>query len=710
WNRMGEVSSNGQEVEWTTDTYHQFDGKNNDVVQLNNGRLLNVHEDHDSDEIRYVLGIYDEEEKRVFWGEPDREKPTTTSPIQYDTGVDPSVTILDNGDVLEVHKSEWSHTLFYNLGRFKDGKMYWYSTGNEYDKGRSPSVTTLANGDVLEVHRGEGSDTLWYTIGKYENGKIEWGGPSIKYDTGKAPSVTVLANGDVLEVHRSNWNNDLWYNIGKYKNGKIEWEGSIKYDRGRAPSVTVLANGDVLEVHQSDWNDDLWYNIGKYRDGKIEWEGSIKYDKGWNPSVAVLEDGKVLEVHSSEHADRLWYNIGKYRNGKIEWEGSINYDNGWNPSVAVRDGDIVEVHESGGIKRLWSTLMEYEDGDIYYLPPNTISPINWMEEMGNQSHLFGQLRLNEVLLPGTHDSGSSTITHRSKTSPDAPSNLYNILESPLGLIAREITADFGKTQHLSVEQQLDAGIRYFDLRVGPHTQEDEDKGTLKTMHQLYGEELETILNNVKSFIDQNPKEIIILDFQHFHEMTPDKYDYLVNEIKTIFSSSGRTDGDQLISQDELKNDTLENLWGKNKNVVVLFGKDNHEREINDSVDITKYQDGKTILNGNSNLYSPWPKTTDSEVLREKLSSNLEKAKEGGNKDKLFVSQGIYNPSVTQYILQGIRDYTLEDYAYRANPIVISWLGSSWLDSRTNIVMIDFFDNTDLVERIINSNYFIEEQN
>lgn len=101
---------------------------------------------------------------------------------------------------------------------------------------------------------------------------------------------------------------------------------------------------------------------------------------------------------------------------------------------------------------------------------------------------------------------------------------------PTGIVYNQ-----SRAQDYKVSEQLNAGIRYLDLRVGPnqwfegftfHNQET----VLRTMHGLHGEGVEEILQATKDFLAANPKEIVILDFQHFHAMTDTSYAHLKDRI------------------------------------------------------------------------------------------------------------------------------------------------------------------------------------
>ena len=112
----------------------------------------------------------------------------------------------------------------------------------------------------------------------------------------------------------------------------------------------------------------------------------------------------------------------------------------------------------------------------------TYSPKSWMHDL---SAKIDNKRLREIYIPGTHDSGSWL----------------------LGSSARDQDTDF--------KGQLDAGARFFDLRITINL----DTLTYKpeTFYLHHGgnsvpeQELIPQLNAIKAFIDNNPSEIVLLD-------------------------------------------------------------------------------------------------------------------------------------------------------------------------------------------------------
>ena len=81
-----------------------------------------------------------------------------------------------------------------------------------------------------------------------------------------------------------------------------------------------------------------------------------------------------------------------------------------------------------------------------------------------------------------------------------------------------IAIDWGKSQDQTFYQQMQGGIRYFDLRAGW------DIYNLQwvTFHTVIGSPVQLLLNNVSYYLHDYPTEIVILEISHFDGSPSDK--------------------------------------------------------------------------------------------------------------------------------------------------------------------------------------------
>lgn len=124
--------------------------------------------------------------------------------------------------------------------------------------------------------------------------------------------------------------------------------------------------------------------------------------------------------------------------------------------------------------------IKFEGADEYYS--------NWMMDLDD-----GYL-LSEIVIPGSHDAGTKGMVW------------------------------LGETQCYTVKEQLLSGVRYFDLRVNKH------EGEYVIFHSVInGTEFIPILQDIQNFIEQNPTEVLLLDFQHFSGDSQEGVFELINE-------------------------------------------------------------------------------------------------------------------------------------------------------------------------------------
>ena len=176
------------------------------------------------------------------------------------------------------------------------------------------------------------------------------------------------------------------------------------------------------------------------------------------------------------------------------------------------------------------------------------------------THNLEASRLTEIwqiglrFSPGSHDSFTFALTPTSDVSPDAP-DAVKFLDSCSCFCCSGIIYRWAVTQDLTTEQQLQAGIRYFDLRVASRS----DTDVLYLVHSLYAQDVSTFLKNVRDFLVLHPKEVVLLDFRHFYEMTLDQHGQLLDTIGSIL-------GDKLWPRGNIENTTLTNMWAGEKQV------------------------------------------------------------------------------------------------------------------------------------------------
>ncbi|KAL6079631.1 PI-PLC X domain-containing protein 1 [Balamuthia mandrillaris] len=390
------------------------------------------------------------------------------------------------------------------------------------------------------------------------------------------------------------------------------------------------------------------------------------------------------------------------------------------------------------VRRLSPTAGDDGDDDSDVI--EEVRPHRWMEDM---APWIGHKTLKEVALPGTHDSATYCLTSRSSFAPDASSFVQRM--------PKRFVRDWAVTQSLSLYQQLQAGIRYLDLRIGRSSdrfpnfhslvasttkEENKERGTLRkkeedekeaeeedeegdegetekpssrtfvpkelfTCHALFGAHIQDELSSVLRFLRENKKEVVLLDLNHFYAMSESSHRLLEDLIQQTFGSlliprlSHTTTARRKRDRAEEEALKLNELWKSEKRVLVFY----HHR--------TSVQRHRWLW-PRSGISSPWPNTTHLPELKQKLHQQLvmreEKRRSNAEGGELpfFVLQGVLTPDVS-FICKGIfnvlgKNTSLKRMASNVSPLVLQWVEEEWADQfRMNVVMLDFFESTKLVE-------------
>ena len=256
-------------------------------------------------------------------------------------------------------------------------------------------------------------------------------------------------------------------------------------------------------------------------------------------------------------------------------------------------------------------------------------------------------------------------------------------------------SNWAKTQERNTLEMLNDGIRYFDIRVCV-----DSKGVLMTCHGLYGASVDSILDDVKTFTDRNPREVVLLGFNHFWErqfqieknkkqgeiegLTTAKWTELINLVKT------KLNGKLMSSKEFSPKSKLNELWKlkKNNQVIALFDstdapvddliwKQLEENTWVDSWDIDEYKEGtlKVLQNAQNKVYAEKFYAIRSSVTPD----------ESGKLIRMGFISNIYPQSVSE-----LADMT--------NPVALGWIKNEWAAKYPiNLVWADFYNRTDLVK-------------
>ncbi|XP_026522644.1 PI-PLC X domain-containing protein 1 [Notechis scutatus] len=295
----------------------------------------------------------------------------------------------------------------------------------------------------------------------------------------------------------------------------------------------------------------------------------------------------------------------------------------------------------------------------------------WMSDLPES---LWAVPLSNLSLPGSHDAMTYCLDKKSEVSANG-SKLLQLLDKHMHCIVHPIILRWSITQDLTVLEQLDAGIRYFDFRIAHKP--DDPSMKLYFVHMLYTTvEVEVVLWDILRWLKNHPWEVVVLAFRNFDGLDENHHKHLVSCIQKIF-------GYRLCPRNIIP--TLHNMWSNGYQVIVSY---------DDIMQVVQH----------SELWPEIPYWWGNKDTARKLIEFLEKRKQSGRPDGLFVA-GINLTADLGYILTNINS-SVKKMALKALPFLNLWVKKQHPGSKKdciNIIAGDFIEKNNFVENVINLN-------
>jgi hypothetical protein len=427
---------------------------------------------------------------------------------QYDRGTEASVALNGSNWVVETHKSPENTDLWYRLGKLNGNIVTWGDSQRIGVGGHWPAVVLSKQGYVIEVHsdqKDRDGATMYYEAGKIDlngdvNQSIDWRVFDTKYDAGFRANIAINDDGVIVGVHESmGSSNRLYYRRGHMANPaggdfNIIWNSGhygIGYDNGAIAHIAINNRGQVVEVHQVNKEHLLHYRRGDIAaDGVgINFQETVRYNNdGLQPAVALTDNGFVLEVNATANTvanhvlDRMVGALDTVNPALINWSQARTYD----PSAGLRGEPAVATNGAYAIQ-----TNEESEVDI-----NPAYPLNYSASairdrndwMRDRLDSLGEKSLSQIVIPGADQAGM--YENKGGSAQDEP-----------------------------IVNQLEGGVRFFDVRV-----QQSSPGRLDTYvsgsDEYIGAPVQDILIDVENFLNANDKrrEVVVLKFSHFKNM------------------------------------------------------------------------------------------------------------------------------------------------------------------------------------------------
>ncbi|XP_055641379.1 PI-PLC X domain-containing protein 3 [Toxorhynchites rutilus septentrionalis] len=307
---------------------------------------------------------------------------------------------------------------------------------------------------------------------------------------------------------------------------------------------------------------------------------------------------------------------------------------------------------------------------------------NWMGKLPPELRAVPIINL---AIPGSHDAMSYGIRDKAPVAPDADP----IVET-LNKVIPCVVKRWAVTQRYDIVEQLQSGVRYFDLRICMKRPENK----FYFVHGLYCDEITEPLEQLKQFLRTHPKEFVVLDCQHFYLFNPTDHCMLSAELNRIFEK-------KIYSRNvnQLQDCTLESATANGQQILIVYRSD-------------------ACVNDRFWLNQDWPTPWPNEINVKKLRQYLDESLVHRSPDTGYVSQCVLTPDI-QYIVPRFMSSLRTTCAKVVEKKMIDWIklqtpGPFTVDEkpRSNVFLADFIDieNSNFCKVVVGLNKKILEQN
>ncbi len=362
------------------------------------------------------------------------------------------------------------------------------------------------NENIIEtgyVRRGNTDDiTDGFASGKTENFKSPTPADSATTGVENPVKISTAYNTGVRVVFVNN--DDNTYSVIYYlANGS----------KGNGTDSQMNSN-DYCNKYQLIWSDNYWEKMytATYT-GQFNGIGSIDY--------AVVNATNWYTNHRVNFMRVYTGDVSK-KDYEVTITGAGNNDKKYTVK-AVRSADIPVPAFEGYVLKTRTA----GDNIVNTRAGNTTDTLT-LEYAANEENLgtwavrnnvSGTTPFNKIKFLGSHDSFTDKM-QRSTNYADKAGMRYGDGGAQAGNSSWTVGQTYNQSmaQSEGILEQLNAGVRYFDIRLS--RQED---GVLWTRHGLISEEFEGIAYTIAQFAEENPGEVIVLDFQ-------DTWDYIYYKV------------------------------------------------------------------------------------------------------------------------------------------------------------------------------------
>ncbi|XP_031415054.1 PI-PLC X domain-containing protein 1-like [Clupea harengus] len=303
-----------------------------------------------------------------------------------------------------------------------------------------------------------------------------------------------------------------------------------------------------------------------------------------------------------------------------------------------------------------------------------VEPSNWMSQLPSPLHTAP---LWDIAIPGSHDSMTYCLDSSSMLEPNTQPTWLKELEHILPGPINPFIMNWATTQELTIIEQLEAGVRYFDLRIA--CKPDDHNHTLYFAHGLYTTvTVEETFKDVAQWLTHHPKEVIILACSTFDGLDNGDHQKFIAQLNQLFSK-------KLCPYTVIP--SLQLCWDQKYQVILSYDND--------------------AASGHQELWPKmdywWANKTSASQVIEYLDNRLQSS---GRDCSLFFVAGLNLTEDAAYVLEHLFS-SMKEMTLKAYPDLLGWVKNQRCgQGKTciNIIASDFVGVNDFVQLVYQLNW------
>jgi len=296
----------------------------------------------------------------------------------------------------------------------------------------------------------------------------------------------------VTSNHMSAWNDNFPQSIpaGQHATVYVEWGNNILSNDDSGLVTYSMDGGSSFTLTASAGPYELSLNATKLSSGQVAFPPTpyLGWEHDGTLSVAICElPSASAALHPFLHSPT-----------SLSRADPVTLDNILSRVHSVCGGDPWATSSEGrqdlqrAVQELAARAARYTGEQPVGQGPDPVKASwtkSWMKIF---SPAIGHMKVRDLCIPGTHDSGTYSMELK-------------------------IADPWAKTQNLTIKEQLEAGVRCIDVRTGCQPSKKGTDEEFVMTHDVWKTTvtMRDCLSQVLAFCHENPQEVVVLDYHRF---------------------------------------------------------------------------------------------------------------------------------------------------------------------------------------------------